>query len=115
MYNNFQEYTAINDCIEKFGAIYSESMFSWVKSYKMPDMDLSLPKTVKQGKIAILIHRRNPIFVQLDDGSKMFFNKDEYKRIDGKPEIGKIMTVHMIRLPGDNSDTPSQIKYCKVN
>ena len=115
MYNNFQEYTAINDCVEKFGAICLENNFAWVKNYKLPDMDLNLPQVTKRAKIAILIHRRNPIFVQLDDGSKMFFNKDEYKRIDGKPEVGKIMTVHMIRLPKDKSDLPSQIKYCKVD
>jgi hypothetical protein len=44
----------------------------------------------------------------------LFFTPDEFRRIDGKPEIGKTLLVSMQRLQNDFSDLPSKIISCKV-
>lgn len=114
MFNNFHEYAQIQDCLEKYGSFCVEGHFDWAKHYRLPSIELDLPQVEKQGKIVVLHQRQNPISLQLSDGSRLFFSKDEFKRIDGVPEVGRSMKVVMIRLPGDASETPSQIKYCKV-
>jgi hypothetical protein len=80
----------------------------------LPDIDIGLPTVEKKGKIDVLLDKKNPIYIQLSDGTKLFFTYDEYKRINGSPEVGKTMIVKMQRLPGDNSVQPSQIVDCKV-
>ena len=58
--------------------------------------------------------KKNPIFVQLEDGTKLYFTWDEFKRIEGTPEHGKKMLVIMQRREDDNSPTMSQIQKCKI-
>lgn len=114
MFNKFQEYVHMKETVEELGAVCVEGHFAWAKSYRLPSLDLGLPSIEKEGKIVVLIKRQNPIFVQLGDGSKLFFNHDEFRRINGEPAIGKIMRVRMIRLPSDQSDSPSQIQSCQI-
>jgi len=78
-------------------------------------MDLGLPTITKSGTIDLMIKNKNPIFVQLSDGSKLFFTHDEFKRIDGEPERGRKMTIVFQRLSNDTSKQPSQIIKCKVS
>jgi hypothetical protein len=111
---SFQEYFNLKETVEQLGAICVENHFAWVKSFKLPDMNLDLPCTEKESKIVVLIKRQNPIFVQLSDGSKLFFSNAEYKRINGEPAIGKVMKLRMLRLPHDQSDSPSQIQSCQI-
>lgn len=110
----FQEYVFIKDTLESYKSFCVENYFSWVKDYKLPNLELDLPCIKKQSKIQILQYNKSPIFMQLSDGAKLFFTIDQYKRIDGKPEVGKTIHYEMIRLPEDNSQQPSQIKYCKI-
>jgi len=114
MFNNFQEYARIQDCIEKYGSFCVDEGFDWVKKFVLPDFDLGLPTVDKKGKITILIKRKNPIFVQLDDGTKLFFTYDEFKRINGDPVVGKTMAVKLLRLPGDTNESPSKIHSCQI-
>lgn len=114
MTSNFQEYVNLQDTVAELGAVCVENYFAWAKSYTLPNMNLDLPCTEKQGKIVVLIKRQNPIFIQLDDGSKLFFSNAEYRRINGEPSIGKVMKVRMLRLPYDQSDSPSQIQSCQI-
>jgi len=113
MINNFQEYVNIKDGLVKYGAICVED-YSWAKEFQIPNMELDIPSVTKKGKIIILINKKNPIFVQLDDGSKLFFTNDEFKRIKGVPVIGKTMVAKLFRLPQDHSDKPSPIQSCQV-
>lgn len=113
MFNNFQEYVSITDQLAKHGAICVED-HSWAKEFQIPNMEFDFPSVTKKGKIIILIKNKNPIYLQLDDGSKLFFTNDEFKRINGEPTIGKTMVVKLLRLPQDQSDTPSQIQSCQV-
>ena len=116
MNNNFKNYVELIECVEKHGAILVSEHFAWAKSISsaLPGLQLDLPQTQKQAKIDIIMDKKNPIYVQLSDGSKLFFTYDEYKRIDGKPERGKTMVVTMQRLGHDSSELPSQIVKCQV-
>lgn len=116
MKNNFKEYLDFVEFIQKKGAVYLTEDFSWIDSIKnaLPRIGLDLPTTEKRAKIESVQDKKNPIAVQLSDGSKLYFTLDEYKRIDGKPEAGKTMIVRFQRLHNDTTKLPSQISYCRV-
>ena len=77
----------------------------------MPGWDLGLPKVTKTAQIRFIEKTRNPITVQLTDGTRMFFTIDEFKRIKGcEPEVGKTMAVVFQRNPIDKSEAPSKIE-----
>ena len=73
-----------------------------------------LPLVFKKSIIKVIEKKKNPIFVQLEDGTKLYFTWDEFKRIEGTPEHGKKMLVIMQRREDDNSPTMSQIQKCKI-
>jgi hypothetical protein len=52
--------------------------------------------------------------MKLSDGSQLYFTHDEFKRIKGTPENGKIMSYELIRLANDKSNLPSKIKNCYI-
>jgi len=110
---NFQEYLTLTEVQPISGLFVPESWHKEI-SLQLPKMDLDLPTVTRQGIIDIILDKKNPIYVQLSDGSKLFFTHDEYKRIQGKPSKGKKMTVVMQRHGQDNSDVPSQICKCMV-
>lgn len=116
MNNNFKAYIDLLERVEKEGAIIVPESFDWAKaiSAKLPNIDLGLPQIEKRAKIDIIMDKKNPIYLQLSDGSKLFFTYDEYQRIDGKPERGKTMVVTMQRLGHDTTDLPSKIVKCQV-
>lgn len=113
---NFKEYLNFIELIQNNGVVYVTEDFSWVKSISqaLPRIGLDLPTTEKRAKIESIFDKKNPIAIQLSDGSKLYFTLDEYKRIDGKPEAGKTMIVRFQRLPNDSTELPSQISYCRV-
>lgn len=80
----------------------------------LPSIDLGLPSTTLIGKISQIVRDKNPIFVQLSDGTQLFFTLDQYKRIKGSPERGRTMTVVFQRLGNDRSRIPSMIQSCQV-
>lgn len=114
MTNNFKEFANMMDCLEKHGALCVSEDFSWAKSFVLPNMSLDLPETEKKAKISLIILKKNPIYVQLIDGTKLYFTHDEFRRINPQPEVGRIMAVKMLRLPTDNGTYPSQITNCQV-
>jgi hypothetical protein len=81
----------------------------------LPSIDLALPSLTRHGQITIMLKNQNPIYVQLNDGTKLFFTIDEFKRIKGFPEIGRTMTVTFQRHHNDISDMPSKIDSCTVS
>lgn len=116
MNNNFKNYINLITCIDLYGAVLIPENFAWAKSISqsLPSHQLELPTIEKRGKIEMIMDKKNPIYVQLSDNSKLFFSHDEFKRIEGKPERGKTMIVTMQRLNNDNSELPSQIVRCQV-
>lgn len=79
----------------------------------LPDIDL--PTIVKTSRIKHLYDKKNPIIVLLDDGTKLYFTYDEFRRIEGTPEVGKKLTYTMQRLAHDKTIMPSKITKCVVS
>ena len=75
----FKNYIYLSGILET--AIHIPESFDWVKDFTLPSLDINLPHVEKQGKIQIVMDKINPIYIQISDGSKMFFTFDEFKRI----------------------------------
>lgn len=116
MNTNFKEYIVFMECLDNSGAIYIPEGFDWAKAIGklLPNLSLDLPSVKKQAKIDLVLDKKNPIYVQLGDGSKLYFTHDEFRKIKGKPERGKTMIFVMQRLAHDHSSLPSQISHCEV-
>lgn len=82
---------------------------------RLPNIQLDLPSITKTGKIALIIKDKNPILMQMTDGTQMYFTIDQFRRIMGNPEVGRTMTVVFQRDPTDKSRTPSKINACQVS
>lgn len=80
----------------------------------LPHIDLMLPAINKVGKIAMLIKDKNPILLQMDDDTQLYFTHDQFRRITGTPEIGRTISVVFQRDYTDRSKRPSQISSCQV-
>lgn len=78
-------------------------------SLHLPSTDLTIPSIEKTGRITTLLNKKNPIFIRLSDGTEAQFTYDEYKRIEGKPNIGKVMTIIFQRHPDDSGRSYSKI------
>ena len=83
------------------------------------DLTINLPNTIptdiptveKKAVIRVVEKNKNPIFIHLEDGTRIFLSLDEFKRITGnKPCPGKTMTVKFQRTSNDNRDIASQIQ-----
>lgn len=69
-----------------------------------------LPSVTKRSEIKFIERNKNPIFILLADGTKLYLSWDEFKRIHGdEPEVGKSLIVSFQRLETDNSKAMSQI------
>lgn len=116
MNNNFKNYIELIECIEKHGMFFVPESFDWAKpiASSMPSLALDLPTVKKTARIEMVMDKKNPIYIQLSDGSRLYFSYDQFKRIEGKPERGKNLVVTMQRRQDDNSEIPSKIINCKV-
>lgn len=112
----FKNFILFRDYIEEKGAVFFPEFFDWAKDIAklLPDLSLDLPNIEKKSKIEFIFDKKNPIYMQLTDGSKLYFTNSEFKRIKGKPEKGKNIIVKMLRLSTDKSENPSQIISCEV-
>jgi hypothetical protein len=82
----------------------------------MPDTFLHIPEQIPQtkrsGKIRFIERNKNPIRVQLSDGTWLYFTLDEFNRIKEEPEVGKTMTVIFQCRP--DAKTSSKIDRIEV-
>ena len=112
---NFKKYIELTDILSKHKAICVE-YFSWVKDFTktMPNMALDLPTVDRKSEIIFINDKKNPIYIKLKDGSELFFTLGEFRRIKGKPVVGRNLAFSMQRLSTDNSPNASQITNCEV-
>lgn len=80
----------------------------------LPSIDLTIPQMERTARITHLMLKRNPIYLRLSDGTEAYLTLDEYKRIQGQPAVGKLMTVILQRHPNDSSGTASKIERAIV-
>ena len=71
--------------------------------------DLGISSVQRTGRITTLMKSKNPIYIRLSDGTECNFSFDEFKRIQGDPNIGKTMTVVFQRNPDDSTRQYSKI------
>ena len=82
----------------------------------LPSLDMGLPTVTRSSRIIQVERHKNPIFVMLQDGTKLYFTYDEFKRIKGsEPKVGKTLQVVFQRSPDDSSGNHSQIQSCYCN
>lgn len=78
---------------------------------------IGIPEITKQGKVKVFIFKKNPITIELEDGTKLFLTYDQYKRMQGDlPIIPKhtVLTVTFQRTPSDVTLNTSQISKCRA-
>lgn len=82
----------------------------------LPGLDLAIPTITKSSRVAFVERNKNPILVLLQDGTKLHFSWDQFKRIEGcEPERGKQLTVVFQRHPQAGKEEISQILSCRCN
>lgn len=80
----------------------------------LPSTDLTIPNIEKTGRIKILEYKKNPIYIELHDGTKAHFTYDEFRRIEGTPALGKVMTIIFQRHPQDRGQQFSKVERAIV-
>jgi hypothetical protein len=79
---------------------------------------VDIPKIEKCGLVTRFEDKKNPLYIELDDGTKAFLTFDQYKRIQGHlPIVPKHtkLTIIFQRLPHDKTNGVSQIHLIKSN
>lgn len=81
----------------------SETFPTQTLGTNLPGIDLIIPNTTRKSEIIYIQKNKNPIFVLMKDGTKLYFTWDEYIRI-GKPDIGRTLVITFEkRLPNEPS------------
>ncbi len=112
---NFADFLSLSEYVERAGAVMVPENWTKEISAKMPKLDLGLPTVDKTARIDHVMDKKNPIFVGLSDGTKLFFTHGEFRRIEGgEPQVGKNMVVTMQRHHADKSHYPSVVTKCAI-
>ncbi len=77
-------------------------------------VDISVPSVERIGKITHLMLKKNPIYVRLSDGTECNFSYDQFRKIQGNPEVGKTMSISFQRHPEDAVQQHSKIDKAMV-
>ena len=96
-------------------AAFSSSDFSGSETFRtqtlgtnLPSIDMIIPNVTRTAKIIHIEKNKNPIFVLLKDGTKLYFTWDQYIRI-GKPEVGNTITATFEKYT-NQQDQPKILK-----
>lgn len=81
----------------------------------LSSLDIQIPQVTKCSVIKNIIKNKNPIFIELKDGTKLYLSLDQYNRINKTPEVGQTMTVVFQRNEKDLSENPSKIIKIQIN
>lgn len=74
-----------------------------------------VPSKTVEGKIAMVDLNRDPVYVQLYDGTQLYIPHDAViKRVQGEIKKGKTLRVTFQRHANDNSEEPSKIAWAQV-
>jgi len=94
---------------------HNQNFDNQIAGAHLADIDLTIPSVTKTGRITILQLKKSPIYMRLSDGTELNFTWDEYKKIQGKPSLGKTMTVIFQRHPKDVTNMNSKIEKVIVH
>lgn len=79
--------------------------------HSLPATDLEIPNVSRRSKIRSVEKNKNPIKVQMMDGTELYLTLDEFKRIDSRTSLtpGREVTVTFQRRGDDGGREPSKI------
>lgn len=77
----------------------------------LPSTDLEIPHLSRRSKIRSVEKNKNPIRVQMMDGTELYLTLDEFKRINSRTSLepGREITVTFQRREDDKGSEPSKI------
>lgn len=77
----------------------------------LPSTDLEIPHVARRSKIRFVEKNKNPIKVQLMDGTTLYLSLDEFRRIDSRTKLepNREITVTFQRRDGDSGSEPSKV------
>ena len=99
---------------QEFPSVLSNNLERPDQLIRLPNLDVELPHTTGNGTIKILNTKKNPIHIRLSDGTDCYFTYDEYKRINGKPALGKSMTIEFQKSTENTIPGPFKIIGARV-
>lgn len=77
--------------------------------------DVQVPTLCRTSIISNIVKNKNPILIELKDGTKLYLGLDEFNRIKNEPSVGKKISVTFQRNETDTSENPSKIIKIQVN
>lgn len=87
-----------------------EKLLPW-----LPSTDLNIPSVTRTSFIINIIKNKNPIVIEMKDGTKLYLDIDQYNRIGKMPEVGQRITVVFQRNPTDTTNQSSKIEKIEIN
>ena len=114
LFNSQQFGNQIGGAYVQTGHAIQGAQSGYSGSMDLPATDLTVPSSERQGRITVLELKKNPIYIRLSDGTEANFTYDEYKRIEGKPGLGKVMKITFQRHPDDMMQQHSKIDRAVV-
>jgi hypothetical protein len=77
----------------------------------LPSTDLEIPHVSRRSKIKSIEKNKNPIKVQLADGTTIYLSLDEFRRVDSRTKLepNREITVTFQRRDEDGSPEPSKV------
>lgn len=79
--------------------------------YGLPGVDLEIPHVTRRSRIRSVERNKNPIKVQLMDGTTIYLSADEFRRIDSRTKLDpeREITVTFQRREDDGGHEPSKV------
>lgn len=75
-----------------------------------------LPSMRRQSVIKYIERTKNPVFIHLEDGTRLYMPVEAFRRIKGaEPAVGRTLVVVMQRRPEDYAQAPTQIDSCECH
>jgi hypothetical protein len=81
----------------------------------LSSLDIQVPTTIRRSIISNIIKNKNPIVIELEDGTKLNLSLDEFNRINKNPCIGQTAQVTFQRNVTDNSNSASKIIKIEIS
>lgn len=79
--------------------------------YGLPGVDLAIPHVTRRSTIRSVERNKNPIKVQLMDGTAIYLSVDEFRRVESRTKLepNREITVTFQRREDDGSPEPSKV------
>jgi hypothetical protein len=101
-----------NKAFQQHASQYLSGKIPYANLDIRPEDVAEIPRVEKTGVVEVLLTKRNPIYMKLNDGTEAHFTYDEWNRMKDKPALGK--TVSIIFQRSHKYKGPDQSKIEQV-